>query len=97
MVSDYFEAYARTMIVDERYLSQDELKYVYERAEVRMDCHPELAEKYRKIIDNYSFYTDKNTAIERAILIMIMQTRQRDNPRISRFFSRPPKRKGGLE
>ena len=55
------------MIVNERYLSQDEMKYVYESAEGRMECHPELAEKYRKIIDNYSFYTDKNTAIEKAI------------------------------
>lgn len=67
MVSDYIETYARTMIVNERYLSQDELKYVYDSAEGRMEYHPELAEKYRKIIDNYSFYTDKNTAIEKAI------------------------------
>lgn len=67
MVPNDFKAYARTMIVKERYLSQDELKYVYEHAERRMEYHPDLAEKYRKIIEKYSFYTDKNMAIERAI------------------------------
>lgn len=55
------------MIIDQRYLGQEELKYVYERGKNRIECHPELAKKYRKIIEEFPFYQDRNEAIERAI------------------------------
>ena len=32
-----------------------------------MEYHPELAEKYRKIIEAFPFYQDRNEAIEKAI------------------------------
>ena len=38
------------MIIDQRYLGQEELKYVYERGKKRIEFHPELADKYIKII-----------------------------------------------
>ena len=40
------------MIIDQRYLGQEELKYVYEHGKKRMEYHPELAEKYRKLASN---------------------------------------------
>ena len=55
------------MIIDQRYLGQEELKYVYECGKKRMEYHPELAEKYRKIINDCFFYTNKDVAIEKAI------------------------------
>ena len=55
------------MIIDQRYLGQEELKYVYEHGKKRMEYHPELAEKYRKMIEVLPFYQDRNEAIEKAI------------------------------
>ena len=55
------------MIIDQRYLGQEELKYVYERGKKRIECHPELADKYIKIIEEFPFYQDRNEAIEKAI------------------------------
>lgn len=55
------------MIIDQRYLGQEELKYVYEHGKKRIECHPELADKYIKIIEEFPFYQDRNEAIEKAI------------------------------
>lgn len=55
------------MIIDQCYLGQEELKYVYECGKSRIEFHPDLAEKYRKIIEEYPFYQDRNEAIEKAI------------------------------
>lgn len=55
------------MIIDQRYLGQEELKYVYELGENRIEFHPELAEKYRMIIEEIPYYQNRNEAIEKAI------------------------------
>jgi hypothetical protein len=55
------------MTIDQRYLGQEELKYVYERGKKRMEYHPELAEEYRKMIKEFPFYHDRNEAIEKAV------------------------------
>lgn len=55
------------MIIDQRFLGQEELKYVYERGKKRIEYHPELANKYIKIIEEFPFYQDRNEAIEKAI------------------------------
>ena len=52
------------MIIEQRYLGQDELKYVYESATKRMEYHPEIADKYRKMIEKSPFYKDRDEAIK---------------------------------
>ena len=54
------------MKIKQRYLGQEELRYVYDSAERRMEAHPELAEKYKKMIDNFAFYMNKDKAIKAA-------------------------------
>ena len=48
-------------------LEQDELQYVYDSAQQRMDAHPELAEKYKKIINDFAFYQNRDEAIKAAM------------------------------
>lgn len=50
-----------------RNLGQDELKYVYERGKERVKYHPELAEKYRKMIETHPFYKDRDEALKMAV------------------------------
>ena len=45
---------------------QEELRYVFDSAQKRMEAHPELAAKYKKTIDNFIFYTDRDEAIKAA-------------------------------
>lgn len=52
------------MIIEQRYLGQEELKKVYESAKKRMEYHPEKAEIYRRIIEHSPFYNDKDEAIK---------------------------------
>lgn len=53
--------------MEHRYrINQDELKCVYESAEMRMKEHPDFAEKYKKIIQNISFYKTEKEAINAA-------------------------------
>lgn len=51
-------------MIEQRYLGQDELKYVYESAKERMDYHPDYAEKYRKMIDKVPFFKDREEALK---------------------------------
>lgn len=55
------------MIIDQRYLGQEELKYVYERGKKRIEYHPEFADKYIKMIEELPFYQNRNEAIEKAL------------------------------
>ena len=57
------------MIIEERYLGQEELKYVYESAKKRMMYHPEIADRYRKIVEELPVYNDRNEAIKKAVSI----------------------------
>ena len=43
---------------------QEELEYVYESGKMRVECHPEIAEKYRKMIEKVPFYKDRDEAIK---------------------------------
>ena len=52
---------------NQREIGQEELKYVYESAKGRMDCHPEIAEIFRKRIEGLPVYKDRNEAIKKAI------------------------------
>ena len=36
--------------------SQEELEYVYNSCKGRMNCHPDCAEKYMKVIQNYPYF-----------------------------------------
>lgn len=46
--------------------SQDELKYVYERGKERMEYHTEKAAQYERIINDHTFYQNKDEAINNA-------------------------------
>ena len=54
-------------MTEQRNLGQEELKYVYESAKKRMEYHPEIAEKYRKMIEKSPFYIDRDEAIKVAV------------------------------
>lgn len=45
---------------------QDRLKYIYESAQSRMKFHPEITEKYKKIIQEYPFYESEGEALKAA-------------------------------
>ena len=53
-------------MIKQREIKQDELKYVYDSAMERMECHPEIAEKYRKRVKELPVYTDREKAVEKA-------------------------------
>ena len=48
-------------------MSQDELAYTYEHAQVRMDAHPEYADKQKQIIQAQSFFKSEKEALQAAI------------------------------
>lgn len=50
-------------MIEQRYLGQDELKYVYDSAKKRMECHPEIADKYRKMLEKVPFCKDREEAL----------------------------------
>ena len=43
--------------------SQEELEYVYIRGQARMNWHPDLAEKYMKVIQNYPYLKTLDEAV----------------------------------
>ncbi|MBQ6940046.1 MAG: hypothetical protein IJN51_01930 [Alistipes sp.] len=47
-----------------RRISQGELKYVYESAQARMEYNPEIAAKYKKIIEEHPFYKSEKDALK---------------------------------
>ena len=49
--------------MDDRF-NQVHLQYMYESAQARMKAHPEIAEKYQKIIQNYSVFESKEMVRE---------------------------------
>lgn len=44
-------------------ISQDELKYVYESAQARMDHNPDIASKYKKMIEGHAFCESEEDAM----------------------------------
>lgn len=42
---------------------QGELRYVYEAAQARMKFHPEVAEKFKRIIKEYPYYKTLEEAV----------------------------------
>lgn len=49
--------------------SQKELEYAYESAKGRMECHPDVAEKYQNIIQKCSYFKSEKEALEKAFRI----------------------------
>lgn len=47
-----------------RRISQGELKYVYESAQARMEYNPEIAAKYKKLIEEHPFYKSEKEALK---------------------------------
>lgn len=47
-----------------RRIGQGELKYVYESAQARMEYNPEIAAKYKKIIEEHPFYKSEKEAFK---------------------------------
>lgn len=43
-------------------MSQSVLEYIYESAKGRMEYHPDIAEKYQSIIDNYPHFKSEDEA-----------------------------------
>ena len=43
--------------------SQEELEYVYNSCKGRMNCHPDCAEKYMKVIQNYPYLKTLDEAV----------------------------------
>lgn len=54
-------------MIQPRRISQGELKYVYESAQARMEYNPEIAAKYKKIIEEHPFYESEEEAMKVAI------------------------------
>ena len=52
--------------VMEHRFNQSELRYLYESAKGRMDYHPDIAEKYKKMIDQHPFYKSETEAMQAA-------------------------------
>jgi hypothetical protein len=53
---------------DLRYrISQDEMKYTYESAKARMDCHVERANKQKDIIAKHPFFKTEREALQAAL------------------------------
>lgn len=48
-------------------MTQEQLGHLYESAKLRMEAHPEYAEKQRKIIRNCHVYESEREALEAAI------------------------------
>lgn len=45
-------------------MSQDDLKYTYDSAKERMECHPEIADRYKKIIAKQPFFKKEKDALK---------------------------------
>lgn len=54
-------------MIQPRRISQGELKYVYESAQARMEYNPEIAAKYKKIIEEHPFYESEEEAMKVAL------------------------------
>ena len=54
-------------MIQPRRISQGELKYVYESAQARMAYNPEIAAKYKKIIEEHPFYESEEEAMKVAL------------------------------
>lgn len=48
-------------------ISQDDLNTLYESSRLRLDAHPELAERHKEIIQKYPFFESEKEALEYAI------------------------------
>ena len=56
------------MVQDLRYrISQEEMKYTYESAKARMDCHVEHANKQKDIIAKQPFFKTEREALQAAL------------------------------
>lgn len=54
---------------DLRYrISQEEMKYTYESAKARMDCHVERANKQKDIIAKHPFFKTEREALQAALM-----------------------------
>lgn len=51
------------------FLTQEELRYVYETAQKRCEYHPEIAGKYRKTVEALPVYKDRYEAIKKAVYL----------------------------
>ena len=47
--------------------SQNELQYVYNSAKERCEAHPEIVEKYKKLLADVPVYKDRNESIRKAV------------------------------
>ena len=45
-------------------IDQDQLRYIYESAEKRMEYHPDFADKYKDIIGKHPHFDNKTSALE---------------------------------
>jgi hypothetical protein len=54
------------IIVMERRFNQSELRYIYESAKGRMDCHPDIAEEYKRMIEQHPFYKSETEVMRAA-------------------------------
>ena len=48
-------------------IGQDEMRYLFESAEGRKDYHPEIADKHKKVIQDYPCFKTEREALENAI------------------------------
>lgn len=48
-------------------ISQGELKYIYESAKARMEYNPEVAAKYKRMIEAQPYYKSEKEALKAAI------------------------------
>ena len=51
-------------------INQDELAYIHQNAQARMRYNPDIAAKYKKIIDEYPFYQSEKEALQSTIDII---------------------------
>lgn len=45
-------------------ISQEELRYSYERGKARVAAHPDIAKKHQRLLDNCTIYKSKEEALE---------------------------------
>lgn len=53
-------------MVDKFRMSQDELAYIYQNAQARIGYNPDIADEYKKKIDEYPFYESEDAALDAA-------------------------------
>lgn len=54
---------------------QEQLRYAYETAKERMACHPDFADKRKKIIEDYPHFKTEKEALQAAIKILKEENR----------------------